>query len=79
MQADPPEQVGRRLREISADDVAGDSVRQGVQHLRELFGRRRSPGVNLAVQALSGAMPEVAVRALAPAYVTALLDAYGVD
>ncbi|SCE82843.1 Protein of unknown function [Micromonospora haikouensis] len=79
MQAHPPEQVGRRLREISADDVAGDSVRQGVQHLRDLFGRRRSPGVNLAADALNGAMPEAAVRALAPAYTAALLEAYGVD
>jgi hypothetical protein len=79
MQAHPPEQVGRRLREISADDVAGDSVRQGVEHLRELFGRRHSRGVSLAVEALDGAMPEAAVRALAPAYTTALLEAYGVD
>ncbi|MBB5823881.1 hypothetical protein [Micromonospora carbonacea] len=79
MQAYPPEQVGRRLREISADDVAGESVRQGVYHLLELFGRRRSPGVSLAVEALNGAVPEAAVRALAPAYTTALLEAYAVD
>lgn len=77
MQAEPAERVGQRLREIVVDDMAGESVRHGVSHLRELFGRRRSPGVNLAVDALRGALPEATVRALAPAYLTVLMDAYG--
>ncbi|MGC4770175.1 hypothetical protein ACLQ25_14550 [Micromonospora sp. DT44] len=76
MQAEPAEQVGRRLREIASDEMAGESVRQGVNHLRELFGRGRSRGVNLAVAALGAALPEAAVRALAPAYLRALLGAY---
>ncbi|HEX5595419.1 MAG TPA: hypothetical protein VFX61_05250 [Micromonosporaceae bacterium] len=78
MQAEPAEQVGRRLREIAADDMAGASVREGVHRLRELFERRRSRGVDLAVEALRGALPEESVRALAPAYMTMLLDSYNV-
>lgn len=77
MQAEPAEQVGRRLREIASDEMAGESVRQGVDHLREMFGRSRSRGVSLAVTALGGALPEATVRALAPAYLSALLNAYG--
>jgi len=76
MQAEPPDQVGARLRALADDAAAGESVREGVERLRELFGRRRSPGVDLAVQALRAALPEESVRALATAYTAALLDSY---
>ncbi|MFY1675357.1 hypothetical protein ACN27G_36410 [Plantactinospora sp. WMMB334] len=76
MRTESPEQLGRRLREIADDATAGPSVRSGVEHLRELFGRRRSAGVDLAVRALDGAIPEASVRALSTAFVTALGDAY---
>ncbi|MFI9527372.1 hypothetical protein [Micromonospora rosaria] len=76
MQAEPPEQVGRRLRELAEDDIAGANVRDGVQRLQDLFGRRRSPGVELAVDALRAALPEETVRALATAYTAALMSGY---
>jgi hypothetical protein len=78
MQAEPAEDIGRRLSKIANDEVAGESVRAGVSHLRDLFGRRSAAGVDLAVRALDGAVPEARVRALAPAYIAALTDAYNV-
>ncbi|WP_212825061.1 hypothetical protein [Polymorphospora rubra] len=76
MQADSADQIGARLRTLADDEMAGASVRDGVGHLRELFGRRRSPGVDLAVQALQTAVPEAVLRTLAPAYMALLLDSY---
>lgn len=76
MQAVSPDEVGRRLKAIAGDPVAGQSVREGVDHLRQLFGRRRSPGVDLAVTALAGAIPEPSVRELAVSYVAALVVGY---
>ncbi|WP_091336175.1 hypothetical protein [Micromonospora rhizosphaerae] len=73
MQAEPAEQVGRRLRELADDETAGASVRDGVQWLQDMFSRRRSFGVNLAVDALQAALPEETVRALATAYMAALM------
>lgn len=43
MQAEPAEHVGQRLREIASDEMAGASVRQGVQRLQILFGRQSFP------------------------------------
>ncbi|MEU4530780.1 hypothetical protein AB0F49_21380 [Micromonospora ureilytica] len=76
MQAEPPEQVGRRLRELAENEIAGACVRDGVQRLDELFSRRRSFGVNLAVDALQAALPEETVRTLATAYTAALMSSY---
>lgn len=76
MQAEPAERIGRRLRELAEDEAAGASVREGVQRLQELFGRRRSRGVDLAVEALQTALPEETVRTLATAYMTALTNGY---
>jgi hypothetical protein len=76
MQAEPAEHVGRRLRELAEDEAAGASVRDGVRRLQGLFSRRRSRGVDLAVQALQAAMPEDSVRTLATAYMAVLMDGY---
>ncbi|GIG93311.1 hypothetical protein [Plantactinospora endophytica] len=76
MQAEPADRVGQRLREIASDEMAGESVRAGVQHLQTLFGRESSPGVNLAAQALAGAIPEQRVRTLSRAYMAALTASY---
>jgi len=76
MRAEGPGQVGRRLRELAADPIAGPSVSEGVDHLRRLFGRPRASGVEQAVQALAGALPEESVRGLAVAYTEALIGAY---
>jgi hypothetical protein len=42
------------------------------EYLRDLFGRPRGLGVDMAVRALAGDVPEVRVRALAPAFVREL-------
>ncbi|MET7422220.1 hypothetical protein [Dactylosporangium sp. NPDC005555] len=76
MQAAAPDEVGARLGVIADDPMAGPSVREGVGHLRRLFGRRRSPGVDLAVVALAGAVPDLTVRELAVSYMAALVEAY---
>lgn len=72
----PPDRVGARLADLACDPVCGPSVRTGVEHLRMLFGSRRSRGVDLAVQALGAALPEHIVRELAPGYVAEMLAHY---
>jgi hypothetical protein len=79
MQAEAADRVGRRLRTLSEDEIAGESVRTGVQRMQQLFGRRRARGVDLAVQALAAALPEDSVRTLAVAYVAVMADAYTAD
>jgi hypothetical protein len=76
MRADTPDVVGARLRKLSEDEIAGESVRKGVDHIRTLFSRRQAAGVELAVRALAGAMPEDSVQALTVAYVRELLASY---
>ncbi|MGN9889670.1 hypothetical protein [Micromonospora sp. L31] len=79
MRAEPADQVGRRLRELARDETAGATVHEGVQWLQELFSRRRSPGVDLAVQALQAALPEETIRTLATAYMAVLMSSYSGD
>jgi hypothetical protein len=76
MGAEPAEEIGARLASIADDPVAGTTVRDGVRLLGEQFGRRRSPGVDLAVQALGTAMPEETIRAVATGYMQALIATY---
>jgi hypothetical protein len=76
MGAEPAEEIGIRLASIAADPMAGATVREGVRLLGEQFGRRRAPGVDLAVQALTTAMPEETIRAVATGYTLALVSAY---
>ncbi len=72
----PPAVIGARLAEMARDELCGPSVGEGVQHLRALFGGPRARGVELAAEALAGALPLDFLRALAPAYVDALAAAY---
>jgi hypothetical protein len=71
-----PTTVGARLAELAQESTCTASVPQGVQHLADQFGRPSSIGVNLAVRALAGALPEDQIRALAPVYIDELLTAY---
>ncbi|MFG2306721.1 hypothetical protein [Actinacidiphila glaucinigra] len=50
----------------------GDIAIQGLGKLYELFGGAATPGVDMAVRALSGDVPEERVRVVAPAYVNRL-------
>jgi len=71
-----PARIGRQLAALAADPTCTASVTAGVGHLQLLFGRAASPGIELAVTALAGAMEEATVRALANGYVTAMVEAY---
>ncbi len=73
MGAAPAEHVAARLASLAGDDIAGACAREGIHLLRRLFGAPRAPGVELAVQALAGAVPEPQVRALMVAYTAAVL------
>jgi hypothetical protein len=72
----PPSVVGTRLAELSLIEECGSSVKEGVAHLQRLFGGSRTRGVDLAVEAMAGALPEEFLRELAPAYMAELLAAY---
>ena len=72
----PPAVIGARLAELARDEMCGPSVRDGVQHLDALFGGRRARGVELAAEALAGALSEDSVQALAVNYIEALMAAY---
>jgi hypothetical protein len=71
-----PTVIGARLAELANDPMCGEIVTIGVDHLRRLFGTPRGRGVDLAITALAGALPEDSLRELAPSYVAALLAAY---
>jgi hypothetical protein len=71
-----PAFVGARLAKLAEEPACSASVPQGVQRLADQFGRPNSPGVDLAVQSLAGALPEDQIRALSPAYIDELVAAY---
>ena len=71
-----PAQIGARLAALRHHPTAGGSVQVGVSYLRELFASPRSPGIRLAVDALTGALPEDQIRALAPAFVAGVLESF---
>jgi hypothetical protein len=74
MRTSAPDEVGKRLREIANDE--GACVRDGVERLKAMFGGRRTPGVELAVQALQGAVPKQRVRTMAAAFTRSLMESY---
>jgi hypothetical protein len=67
--------VRQRLQLLLADPRAEASTRQGLDYLAELFGAPRRQGVVMAIDALGVEVDADQVRALAPAYVVALLRA----
>jgi hypothetical protein len=71
-----PATVGTRLAAIQQEPACSVSVAEGVQRLADQFGRPTSIGVGLAVDSLAGALSDAEIRALAPAYIEALLAAY---
>lgn len=71
-----PTTAGARLAKLQKEPSCATSISQGVQHLANQFGRPTGIGVDLAAESLTGALPEAEIRALAPAYIDALLAAY---
>lgn len=72
MVATDPDDVADRATRILQHPDSADAAAAGLAHLRNLFGAPRSPGVDMAVRALDGSMPENRIRAVAPAFITEL-------
>lgn len=72
MMTTPVRQVATRFAELRADARVGDTAILGLEKLRLLFGGAATPGVEMAVRALSGDVPEQRVRTLSPAFVNRL-------
>lgn len=64
--------VAAKLATLAKSERVGAVTVEGLGYLRDLFGRPRSQGVDMAVRALTGDIREDRVRALAPAFVRAL-------
>ncbi|MFJ8025089.1 hypothetical protein [Streptomyces sp. NPDC096311] len=65
--------VSATFASLLADSRVGGTAGQGLEKLRELFGAAATPGVEMAVSALRGDVPEERIRALAPAFVGRML------
>ncbi|RZU51545.1 hypothetical protein EV385_3375 [Krasilnikovia cinnamomea] len=76
--AEPAEDIGRRLRALAEHEMAGGTVRSGVDYLSELFSRRGQRGVELAKVALSapGGVPPTRIEAVLSNYMRELREAY---
>lgn len=79
MQAGPPAVVASRLGTLLEDVVAGESTGFAVERFRGLFGNRAGIGIEMAAQALRGAMPEERVRAICLAYTEGLYEELALD
>jgi hypothetical protein len=62
------------LQRLLTSPIAGEVAREGTQKLRQQFGTRAAPGVEMAVRALAGgSLPEDRIRDLCVAYIRELL------
>ena len=68
----PARQVAASFVTLVQDPRIGVTATEGLKHLRELFGGRATPGVDLAVEAHAGDIPEDTIRTVAPAYISRL-------
>lgn len=72
MQTTGAEDVGRRLAELADDPAAGEVTRLAIGYIDELFGRRGRPGVDMAVRALVGVVPQARVETICVAYASGI-------
>jgi hypothetical protein len=70
-----PLEVAKRFHKLLVDDRTSEVVQTGLGYLDDLFGARATLGTEMAVAALAGGLDERTIRALAPGYVAALLQA----
>ncbi|WP_067799550.1 hypothetical protein [Actinomadura formosensis] len=68
----PARRVASTITTLVQDPRIGAGAKEGIELLSELFGGARTPGVNLAVEAHTGDIPEETIRAAAPAYIKRL-------
>lgn len=62
--------VADQFRRLAESTRVGEVARVGVRLLREQFRSRRTVGVDMAVRALAGSVPEERIRSVAPAFVS---------
>jgi hypothetical protein len=77
MQTTSPNDVAARLAALLEHETAGPVTKAALGYLVELFGRRNSEGVQMAVRALQLAIPEAQVATLATGYIARLTAALG--
>lgn len=75
MQTTSPPDVAARLAQLREHETAGSVTEAAIGYLTELFGRRNSDGVQMAVRALQLAIPEEQVVTLATGYIGRLAAA----
>ncbi|WBQ04649.1 hypothetical protein [Kribbella sp. CA-293567] len=73
MAAVPARQVAGLFATLIDDSRVGAVATEGLKLLQQLFGGAGSVGVDLAVEAHAGDIPEITVRTVAPAYIGRLL------
>lgn len=69
MQTTSPADVAVRLAALREHEIAGPVTDGAIGYLVELFGRRNSEGLQMAVRALRVAIPEAQVVTLAVSYI----------
>uniref|UniRef100_UPI002F90C3B8 hypothetical protein n=1 Tax=Streptomyces sp. NBC_01553 TaxID=2975877 RepID=UPI002F90C3B8 len=67
-------QVSETFTALRNNPRVGNVAADGLEKLRQLFGGRGTPGVDMAVKALAGSLEEDRVRTLAPAFIARLTD-----
>lgn len=72
MQTTGAEDVGRRLAKLADDPTTGEVTRLAIGYINELYARRGRPGVDMAVRALVGAVPQARVETICLAFASAL-------
>ncbi|MFE4359045.1 hypothetical protein [Kitasatospora sp. NPDC056800] len=73
MMTTPVRGVVAAFAALKEDERVGKTATDGLQKLHELFGAAATPGVDMAVSALAGDVPEDRIRILAPAFIGRLL------
>ena len=71
------ESVGTRLSKLRQDPLAGPATEAAIGDIRELFGRRRAEGMQMAIRALRLAIPETQVVGVTTDYMGRLEKALG--
>ncbi|HEY1650426.1 MAG TPA: hypothetical protein VGG09_00960 [Acidimicrobiales bacterium] len=72
MQSVPAPEVRNTLNALANDPMAGETVRDGIVYLRDLFARRRRPGIEMAARAMRVAMDASTVEVICTAYMAQL-------
>lgn len=72
MQTTPPGRVAEVHELLQADHRVAEPSQRGLELLRQQFGARRAPGVEMAVRALRLGVPEERVRTVCVSFVAAI-------